>query len=137
MAACLLCLAVTIPYRAGPFVYLTMLVAYNAFFAFSQGTVVWVYLSELFPLGVRGAGQGYGTFVHWIVNASLVLAFPMIQHASSVSIFYWFAGMMVLQIVVVGVWYPETRGVALGSLAPDKNHLKGYPRVIRKEAGKR
>jgi hypothetical protein len=33
-----------------------ILVGYNAFFAFSQGTVVWVYLSELFPPGIRGAG---------------------------------------------------------------------------------
>jgi MFS family permease len=122
MAICLLCLAVLIPYHLGPVLYLSILVAYNAFFAFSQGTVVWVYLSELFPPGIRGAGQGYGSFVHWIANATLVLVFPMMQHASSSGIFYLFALMMALQMGVIWRWYPETRGIALGSLAAAGAH---------------
>lgn len=119
MAICLLCLAVAIPYRFAPLVYLSILVAYNALFAFSQGTVVWVYLSELFPPGIRGAGQGYGAFVHWITNATLVLVFPIMHHASSVRIFYVFALMMALQMVVIWRWYPETRGATLGLFATD------------------
>jgi hypothetical protein len=94
-----------------------ILVGYNAFFAFSQGTVVWVYLSELFPPGIRGAGQGDGSSVHWITNAILISVFPVIQHASSVRIFYVFALMMTVQIGVVWYWYPETRGTSLGSFA--------------------
>lgn len=115
MAACLLSLGLAIPHHFAPLLYLSILVAYNAFFAFSQGTVVWVYLSELFPPGVRGAGQGYGSSVHWIANAILVSTFPMAQHASSIRTFYFFALMMVLQIIVVLLWYPETRGTVLGS----------------------
>ncbi len=122
MALCLLCLGVAIPYHFVPLAYLCILVAYNAFFAFSQGTVVWIYLSELFPAGVRGAGQGYGTFVHWIANAMLTLAFPAMQHASSVHVFYLFALMMILQIGVVWRWYPETRGADLGSLVESGVH---------------
>jgi MFS family permease len=117
MAVCLLVLGVAIPHRFDPLVYLSILVAYNVFFAFSQGTVVWVYLSELFPPGIRGAGQGYGSSVHWIANAILISVFPMMQHASSVQTFYFFALMMVLQIGVILLWYPETRGTALGSAA--------------------
>lgn len=117
MAFCLLSLAIAIPHHFAPFLYLSILVAYNAFFAFSQGTVVWVYLSELFPPGIRGAGQGYGSSVLWIANAILVLVFPIMQHASSVQTFYFFATMMVLQILVVWLWYPETRATPLGSLA--------------------
>ncbi len=124
MAICLLCLAVAIPRQFVPLAYLCILVAYNAFFAFSQGAVVWVYLSELFPAGIRGAGQGYGSFVHWIVNAMLVFAFPVMQHASSVRIFYVFALMMGFQVVVIWRWYPETRGAALGSLALPKRIMK-------------
>lgn len=115
MAVCLLSLGLAIPHHFAPLLYLSILVAYNAFFAFSQGTVVWVYLSELFPSGVRGAGQGCGSSVHWIANAILVSTFPMVQHASSIRTFYFFALMMVLQIVVVLLWYPETRGTVLGS----------------------
>src|ERR1035437_6272093 len=115
MAVCLFSLGLAIPHHFAPLLYLSILVAYNAFFAFSQGTVVWVYLSELFPPGIRGAGQGYGSSVHWITNAILVSAFPMVQHTSSIRTFYFFALMMVLQIVVVVLWYPETRGTVLGS----------------------
>jgi MFS family permease len=122
MAVCLLSLGVAIPHHFNSMLYLFILIAYNAFFAFSQGTVVWVYLSELFPPGIRGAGQGYGSSVHWIANAILVSMFPIMQHASSVGIFYLFALMMVLQIGVIWRWYPETRAASLGSLAETAVH---------------
>ena len=117
MAFCLLSLGLAIPHHFVPMTYLVVLVLYNAFFAFSQGTVVWVYLSELFPPGLRGPGQGYGSTVHWIANAILISLFPSVQHASSVSVFYVFAVMMILQIGVIWLWYPETSGTALGSFA--------------------
>ncbi len=117
MAVCLLSLGFAIPHQVDPKVYLFILVGYNAFFAFSQGTVVWVYLSELFSPGIRGAGQGYGSSIHWITNAILVSVFPIMQHTSSVRIFYFFASMMTIQIGVVWYWYPETRGTPLGSFA--------------------
>ena len=117
MALCLLALGLAIPHRVAPVFYLSILVAYNAFFAFSQGTVVWLYLSELFPPGIRGLGQGYGTSVHWIANAILISVFPTVQHISTVRIFYIFALMMALQSAVVWLWYPETRGTELGSFA--------------------
>ena len=120
LAVCLLILGFEIPRHAAPVLYLFLLVAYNAFFAFSQGTVVWVYLSELFPTGLRGSGQGFGSTVHWIANAVLISVFPRVQHAFSVRVFYVFASIMVLQILVVWVWYPETRGTALGWFAPAK-----------------
>jgi len=109
-------LAVAIPHHLVSLVYVSILVAYNAFFAFSQGTVVWVYLSELFPPGLRGVGQGYGSSVHWVANAVLISIFPSVQHASNVRIFYIFALMMAFQIVVIWLWYPETKGTALGSV---------------------
>jgi MFS transporter, SP family, arabinose:H+ symporter len=120
MAACLLCLGLAIPHHLGPPFYLCILVVYNVFFAFSQGTVVWVYLSELFSSGTRGAGQGYGSSVNWIANAILVSIFPIMQHASPVSAFFFFSLAMVLQVGVVLLWYPETRGRALGSIAAPK-----------------
>jgi SP family arabinose:H+ symporter-like MFS transporter len=114
MAICLFCLGESIPHHIQPIWYLILLVAYNGFFAFSQGTVVWIYLSELFPFGVRGRGQGYGATVHWIANAVLVLVFPLMKRTGPTQGFYLFAVMMILQMVVIVVWYPETKGKALG-----------------------
>lgn len=117
MFACLAALAAAIPLHLVPFEYLLIMAAYNLCFAFSQGTVVWVYLSELFPPAVRGAGQGYGATVHWVANAALIWLFPIAQHAAPADSFYGLAAMMVVQIVVVWLWYPETRGTALGAVA--------------------
>jgi MFS family permease len=41
-----------------------LLIAFIAFFAFSQGAVIWVYLSEVFPNRVRAKGQSLGSFSH-------------------------------------------------------------------------
>jgi len=127
MAGCLLCLGLAIPHRLGPLFYLSILFAYHAFFAFSQGTVVWVYLSELFSPGTRGKGQGYGSSVNWIANAILISIFPVMQHASSGRAFYFFSLTMVLQIGVVLLWYPETRGKALGSIAAPERAGVNWP----------
>lgn len=115
MFACLTALAAAIPRQMQPAWYLAILAAYNLCFAFSQGTVVWVYLSELFPPAVRGAGQGYGATVHWIANAVLIWIFPVIEHALPSVSFYGLALLMLVQIAVVWLWYPETKGTALGA----------------------
>lgn len=92
------------------------LVMYIAFFAVSQGAVVWVYVSEIFPTRVRGKGQSLGSGTHWIMNAILSLVFPIIAARSGAYPFAFFAAMMVLQFVVVLVFFPETKRVSLEEL---------------------
>ena len=92
------------------------LVAYIGFFAVSQGAVVWVYLSEIFPTRVRGKGQSLGSGTHWVINAALSLIFPVIAVRSGAYPFVFFAAMMVLQFVVVLVFFPETKQVSLEEL---------------------
>ena len=49
---------------------LWLLVVYIAFFAISQGAVIWVYIGEVFPNRVRSKGQSVEQlFSHWIMNA--------------------------------------------------------------------
>jgi sugar porter (SP) family MFS transporter len=45
---------------------LPLLVLFIASFAVSQSAVIWVYLSEIFPTGVRARGQAVGSATHWI-----------------------------------------------------------------------
>ena len=90
-----------------------LLVAYIAFFAFSQGAVIWVYLSEIFPTSVRAKGQSLGSFTHWIMAALISQTFPVIAASSKAAPFVFFSAFMVLQFVVVLVAYPETKGVTL------------------------
>jgi MFS family permease len=93
-----------------------LLVAYIAFFAFSQGAVIWVYISEVFPNLVRAKGQGLGSFTHWIMNAMISAVFPVMATSSGAVPFVFFACMMAVQFVVVWRWYPETKGVSLEAL---------------------
>lgn len=58
------------------------LMAYIASFAISQGAVVWVYISEVFPNRVRARGQALGSCSHWITNASISLIFPIVAKSS-------------------------------------------------------
>jgi hypothetical protein len=45
------------------------LLLYIAFFAFSQGAVIWVFISEIFPNQVRAKGQTLGSTTHWVMAA--------------------------------------------------------------------
>ena len=90
-----------------------LLIGYIAFFAFSQGAVIWVYLSEVFPNTVRAKGQSLGSFTHWIMNALISGTFPLMAASSGGYPFVFFSLMMVAQFFVVLFVYPETKGVSL------------------------
>jgi SP family arabinose:H+ symporter-like MFS transporter len=90
-----------------------LLVTYIAFFAFSQGAVIWVYISEVFPNRVRAKGQSLGSFTHWIMAALISLGFPALARWSKPLPFVFFAAITVVQFFVVLLVYPETKGVSL------------------------
>ena len=116
MSLCLMAFTFALRHHAASVRYLVILVAYNTFFASSQGAVAWVYISEIFPFAVRGKGQAYGALVHWIANAGLLWIYPVLEHVAPQANFLVFAAMMILQILVVVLWYPETRGTRLGAV---------------------
>jgi SP family arabinose:H+ symporter-like MFS transporter len=95
---------------------LPLLIGFIVFFAVSQGAVIWVYISEVFPTNVRSKGQSLGSSAHWIMNGMITLAFPVIARSSKAAPFAFFAGMMVVQFVTVLVAYPETKGLSLEML---------------------
>jgi sugar porter (SP) family MFS transporter len=95
---------------------LWLLVAYIAFFAISQGAVIWVYIGEVFPNRVRAKGQALGSSSHWIMNAMIAYTFPQLAKSSGAYPFVFFAAMMVVQFFVVLFFYPETKGVTLEQL---------------------
>ena len=92
---------------------LWLLVGYIVFFAISQGAVIWVYISEVFPNRVRAKGQALGSSSHWIMNALIAYTFPQLAKSSGAYPFVLFAIMMVVQFFVVLFFYPERKGVTL------------------------
>jgi sugar porter (SP) family MFS transporter len=90
-----------------------LLVAYIAFFAFSQGAVIWVYIGEVFPNRVRAAGQSLGSLTHWLMAGLITFGFPQVAEKSGGYPFVLFTVMTIVQFFVVLRWYPETRGISL------------------------
>ncbi len=101
---------------------LPLLVLFIAAFAFSQGAVIWVYLSEIFPTPVRARGQALGSTTHWVLNAAISFAFPVVAQFTQSLPFVVFALAMAVQAVVVWRFFPETRGVDLEELAARLSH---------------
>ncbi len=93
------------------------LFAYIAFFAFSQGAVIWVFISEIFPNEVRANGQALGSFTHWLMASIITFTFPYIAETFGGGlVFSFFAFMMVLQLVFALKIMPETKGKTLENM---------------------
>ena len=92
------------------------LIGFIAFFAFSQGAVIWVFISEIFPNSVRSQGGSLGSFTHWIMAAIISYAFPVIVKSSPNGGYYsfiFYTIMMVLHLIFVWRYLPETKGKSL------------------------
>jgi MFS family permease len=94
-------------------IVLGSLIGFIAFFAFSSGAVIWVFISEIFPNRVRARGQALGSFTHWFWCALINFGFPSIAGYSKSAPFLFFAVMMLLQLVLVWKFLPETKQVSL------------------------
>ncbi|WP_051124765.1 sugar porter family MFS transporter [Sphingomonas sp. PAMC 26605] len=95
---------------------LPALIGFILFFGMSQGAVIWVYLSEIFPTGVRARGQAIGSTTHWALNALIAFGFPVISQHTRAAPFWIFAVAMAMQFIIVWRFFPETRGVSLEAM---------------------
>ena len=103
---------------------LAYLIGFIAFFAFSQGAVIWVFISEIFPNSVRSQGGSLGSFTHWIMAAIISWTFPIIVEshtggggtAGAFYSFLFYAGMMLVQFVFIWRVMPETKGKTLEAI---------------------
>lgn len=102
---------------ARPFVILALVVLFVGAMQTFLNVATWVYLSEVFPLRMRGLGIGVAVLLHWLVNGSLALAFPSLLAAVGMSGTFWLfacVGAVALAFIVRRV--PETRGRTLEGL---------------------
>ncbi|MGH2643732.1 MAG: sugar porter family MFS transporter [Chitinophagaceae bacterium] len=98
----------------GNLMVVVLLLIYIAFFAFSQGAVVWVFIAEIFPNQVRAKGQSMGSFINWATAALIAFIFPYLAgRGDTGGTFLFFTIMMVLQLIFVIRFMPETKGRSL------------------------
>jgi len=115
-----------------PYVMLTLTVTFLAFMQGAIGPVLWVTLSEIFPLRLRGLGMGISVFFLWITNFVIGLMFPILLDKIGLSItFFIFAVLGLISIIFVSKCLPETKGRTLEELEHyfrnnDNQDTKGY-----------
>jgi sugar porter (SP) family MFS transporter len=91
--------------------------AFIAAHAIGQGSVIWVFISEIFPNSVRASGMAWGSLTHWILAALITNFFPIFTNLlGETSIFLFFAIMMFAQLAYVKFMMPETKGATLEDL---------------------
>lgn len=92
---------------------LVFILAFIASHAIGQGTVIWVFISEIFPNKVRAYGQAWGSGTHWVFAALITLFGSVLVKQPAGYVYLGFAGLMVLQLLFVMFLMPETKGKSL------------------------
>ncbi|WP_228238367.1 sugar porter family MFS transporter [Allomuricauda sp. M10] len=112
-----------------PFLFL-----FIASHAIGQGTVIWVFISEIFPTQVRASGQSFGSSVHWILAAIIPSFIPsLFSSIGPGTVFLFFDAMMLLQLLFVVLLMPETKGKSLEAITASFK-TKNIPDKISKPA---
>ncbi|MDO5553574.1 MAG: sugar porter family MFS transporter [Planctomycetia bacterium] len=99
--------------NANPYIVIPAILGFIAFFAISEGAVIWVFIAEIFPNAVRAKGQALGSFTHWFMCTVISWAFPVIVGLSDSSgsyAFGFFGCMTLLQFFFAWKIMPETKG---------------------------
>lgn len=77
------------------------------FFSCSYGPVVWVFISEIFPLEIKAAATGSCAAIHWISALLVVGITQLISHRAAFSLF---AVMGAIAYVIIHLLVEETKG---------------------------
>lgn len=100
-----------------PYIILSLIIVYLAFFQGLIGPVNWLIISEIFPLRLRGLGMGTAVCVLWVANFCVGLTFPiLLEQVGLANTFFTFAFMSVLSVWFVVKYLPETKGHSLEKL---------------------
>lgn len=90
-----------------------------------QGTVIWVFISEIFPNHLRSSGQSFGSSVHWVLAAVIPSLVPVLfSTIGAGTVFAFFGFMMVLQLLFVIFIMPETKGISLEEISESMSKIK-------------
>lgn len=93
---------------------LVSVLGFIAFFAVSQGTVIWVMLSEIFPTDIRARGSAIGSFSHWFFNSIVSFLFPIILKTIGGGYsFLFFTIATILSLIFYRYALIETKGKSL------------------------
>ncbi len=83
---------------------------YVSFFAIGLGPIVWLIISEIYPLEIRGRAMGVAIFFNWAANYIVSLTFlTLIQFLGAAGAFWFYAAVGVFALWFVFKKVPETK----------------------------
>jgi sugar porter (SP) family MFS transporter len=105
---------------------IVLLIIYLAGYELGWGAVVWVMMSEVFPLKVRAVGMGTGSVVLWAATFAITFVFPVMNNGLGLAASaYIFAGIGIILFFLVRQFVPETKGRSLEQIELDlRNRVK-------------
>ncbi|WAL68401.1 sugar porter family MFS transporter [Amycolatopsis cynarae] len=124
MAATLLLLGVAVltlhSSTASGVATLVLLMVYLAGYELGWGAIVWLMMSEVFPLKARGVGMGVSSVVLWAGTFGITFLFPIMNNGIGLAYSAWiFAAVSVVLYVLVAKFVPETKGRSLEQIELD------------------
>jgi MFS transporter, SP family, xylose:H+ symportor len=91
---------------------------YLAGFAISFGPIVWIMLTEMYPVPIRGQAMSIAVAAQWIANLLVSGTFPLLLGDSTLNAawnhafpFWLYGALGIVAAFVVMRYLPETRGV--------------------------
>ena len=97
-----------------PYIVLSLTVIFLAFMQTFVAPVIWVVISEIFPLRMRGTGMGFAIFFVWMTVYAVTFTFPILISLVGLGCsFFIFAGLGVLGLLFVKHYMPETKGMSM------------------------
>jgi MFS family permease len=105
---------------------------YVGSFAYSLGPILWLLISEIFPLQVRGLGMSICTLSNWVANLAVSLFFlSMVQALGASFTFAIYAALCIVTIVVVARGVPETKREILEDISLARGPSLARPEVTQ------
>jgi MFS transporter, SP family, galactose:H+ symporter len=90
---------------------------YVFLYSLGLGPIVWVLISEIYPLAVRAKALSLCTFISWMSNYLVVLAFPLTLDLVGITwTFTIYALLTLLALLFYMRYIPETKGKSLEEL---------------------
>lgn len=93
------------------------LFVYVVCFAFSLGALLWLMVSEIFPLRIRGTAMSLAVFSCWFWNFVVSSTFlTMVETIGISRTFFFYASMCGLGLLISYFFVPETKNVSLETI---------------------
>ena len=90
------------------------ILSFIAAFHFSVGPIMWVLLSEIFPISLRGIAIPFFALISSTISALTQFFFPwQLANMGASTIFLFYGGLVFIGLVILVKFLPETKNLTI------------------------